>query len=111
MVAGFGDVLPVGTFELDGLGSAPNVSTVTYLGLDPPATRLDELALALVSFINHGPPSFGIGSTFVRKQFFSYGIQYMPDLITDFVFTCRFRLCLEDVVQFRSQICGSCAGE
>jgi hypothetical protein len=70
MVAGFGDVLPVETFELDGLGSASNVSTVTYLGPDPPATRLDELALALVSFMNHGPRSFGIGSTFVRKQIF-----------------------------------------
>jgi hypothetical protein len=36
MVTGFGDVLPVGTFEVDGLGIAPNISTVTYLGPDPP---------------------------------------------------------------------------
>jgi hypothetical protein len=70
MVIGFGDVLPVGTFEVDGLGIAPNISTVTYLGPDPPVTRLDELALAVVSFMNHGPRSFGIGSTFVRKQCF-----------------------------------------
>jgi hypothetical protein len=39
MVIGFGDVLPVGTFEVDGLGIAPNISTLTYLGPDPSVTR------------------------------------------------------------------------
>jgi hypothetical protein len=78
MVASFGDVLPVGTFEVDGLGIAPNVTTVTYRGPVPPLSRFDELGSALVSFMNRGPRSVGIGTTSVSEQ--------------------RFLICLKDSV-------------
>jgi hypothetical protein len=72
MVAGFRDLVPVGTFEFDGLGIAPNITTVTYLGPDPPLSRFDQLAWTLVSFMNHGLRSVGIGTTSVSEKTFSH---------------------------------------